>query len=1067
MHAHYAKRSRDRRIAATGIPGAQQLDRRPAAVAQRRLQQAADSSPQVRQLRAVLGPAVVQRQIEDLAETLPEVLRNLALEYNVLAVETPLDQRIAELSKVEHAVYRWLIANKQPDMNELAGAQDVRRMMDTTKAERQRIVAQSIKAQDHAGDGAIPIAGMEKLLSLQQQEVRTLWRSLVEGSGAISIDELGRHGQHEGFRLQVLTEFSRLLEGQFGREMVKDIDTSGHKVVIQPFHLMNDDGDTFKAVATEQGAQKLQRLAEQPPREQEQQYPEHILTDMDETGRRQLFNNLKPEPGQLGVKLSTANDSVYYRFGAGSGATIYMPSDLQDSSQHMAARLADDQGNELASPVFITLGHELGHVLHGQRGAQTGAGFQAPGFFQERTNDEAYHGDAEEYINIEENENALRTEHGLNQRKGHYNIPLRQSQAIQNTLESLRAKVPADRKDLTDRINTLQEDAYKFFENPQRLALMLKDFTVLKQDIARAATPEKKGNCVMMCQRMASSVVQREIVGIDKSLPRDIREIADNYNNLSDEIPLGERMAALSAVEHEAYAWLTANKAPDLGEVDGSPAVRQLMDSAKDERLKIVERSVEKPEQGQIPVAGFEQLEQEEQQQIGAIWQGLVSGQGKIKIIDTDHETQNKYPGFSLQILTEFSRLLEGKYGRTLVKELSESDHRVVIEPFTLRSDSKRSLAAGLLNPDDAENNSLERLPRLPEEAQAAEYPEVDITQLDAAQRVALFNELKPQPGQLGVILVDNGVPAYYKFGKGADVRVMVPTNLNDKSDLKESRMADPAGNELATPVFIALGHELGHGRHMQRGTVTRGVDLAGIFKAQGDRNDYAGNAEEYINIQGTENALRTEHGLGQRRGHYSIPYLQYQQMLEQCNTWIDWAETADELLKLPMYQQILQSLCATEYTLKTGWADPPQLANLRRTFKALPNNIRDQQQQYLQQNFVTHLHAEEKQLIVALLQPEFSFKPNSDIAAILMGLSVQFKHERLRAGIAARTQGFPQYLSGLAAERTSVYSSFEPKVLSIGEAAAEAGTNQDRQKFKKLTTLLSGYNKAAWLFPG
>jgi hypothetical protein len=93
--------------------------------------------------------------------------------------------------------------------------------------------------------------------------------------------------------------------------------------------------------------------------------------------------------------------------------------------------------------------------------------------------------------------------------------------------------------------------------------------------------------------------------------------------------------------------------------------------------------------------------------------------------------------------------------------------------------------------------------------------------------------------------------------GRGSSSVMYLQPYFSDQTLLVE----DKDGNEIAMPVFLVLGHELIHAVHAQDGEMT--PDVAGG----------SGNLpEEYATMHArtgrTENALRREHGLGERYGH-------------------------------------------------------------------------------------------------------------------------------------------------------------------------------------------------------
>ena len=71
-------------------------------------------------------------------------------------------------------------------------------------------------------------------------------------------------------------------------------------------------------------------------------------------------------------------------------------------------------------------------------------------------------------------------------------------------------------------------------------------------------------------------------------------------------------------------------------------------------------------------------------------------------------------------------------------------------------------------------------------------------------------------------------------------------------------------------PEFVTLGHELSHSERMMKGVsvpFASDMDKFG-FQGSGVQKRLWNNAAEYVNIAGTENAIRQEHGIPDRQFH-------------------------------------------------------------------------------------------------------------------------------------------------------------------------------------------------------
>ncbi len=567
--------------------------------------------------------------------------------------------------------------------------------------------------------------------------------------------------------------------------------------------------------------------------------------------------------------------------------------------------------------------------------------------------------------------------------------------------------------------------------------------------------------------KSAQHVVQRQIDGLVDGIPEGILELANDYNLLGDDTEVGERIGNLSVVEHAVYEWLTKNKAPDMSEVVGATAVRNLMDTTKAERQRIVERSVNESQDGSgeggLPIAGFENLEEDVQGQVRDLWRGLIEGTGNIQISNIDSDTGEQHDGFKMKVLVEFSRLLEGKFGRSMVTDINTSQHLVLIEPVHLVNKQNKDFAA---SPVVANLDNLTKLDEPPAVEDAQHYPETEITGMNEEERLKLLNELKPmQDKQLGVRLVDNAVTTYYEFGKGTAVKVTMPSDLSDGSPNKESRLADANRNELATPVFITLGHELGHGIHMQRGTNTQGVTVPNFFGAEDDKKAYKYNQEEYVNIEGNENALREEHGLGIRKGHINIPHLHKERMWQELATWFQWIKGMGALGKLSVYEEINANLKTMDKRIAVEWLNPEELPALMLDFDNLPLEIKTMQFNYLRGNFTKHMYAESDQLILSLHNIHFSF--HESFILMIGAIDMELKYITAQAQEALKSNSLAEFLATIPQQRADFAAAkFTPKIDSIQSKINLEGVDGDQALFDQLTKLLNDFVAVSWLFP-
>lgn len=191
----------------------------------------------------------------------------------------------------------------------------------------------------------------EQITETEFANLQTAWNALKSGSGKIQISENDDGGvAHPGFRQNILGQFGRLMSRPTGRAMVVDLINGSHTVTIRP-------------------------------------------TETESIAFARIGNGALQNPD------GTAN--------VGAGTSIYLDDNLTDDK----VLAFDEHGNDLASPVFIILGHELIHATHNAAGVnQTMSAATVAG-----------------YSNMEEqatvtgpglSENRLRSEHNLGVRHG-------------------------------------------------------------------------------------------------------------------------------------------------------------------------------------------------------------------------------------------------------------------------------------------------------------------------------------------------------------------------------------------------------------------------------------------------------------------------------------------------------------------------------------------------------------------------------------------------------------------------------------------------------------------------
>jgi hypothetical protein len=209
-----------------------------------------------------------------------------------------------------------------------------------------------------------------------------------------------------------------------------------------------------------------------------------------------------------------------------------------------------------------------------------------------------------------------------------------------------------------------------------------------------------------------------------------------------------------------------------------------------------------KPADAKVGQKG-EVIEQAAFTKLEGAWTKIKDGSGKLAVIETD-KNGGAHAGFKATVLPRLGTLMSKPKGRELITGLVNGGKKCTIRP------APGKVFGG------AETNAVGGL----------------------------------GAGAPGV--VTGGVA-----GGGADSFVDLDASVGD-ADVK---VHDAAGNDIADPVYIFLGHELIHARHIAAG----GVDMGAPSDAS-----YGIKEEETTIATGglNENDLRDEHGLTKRHDH-------------------------------------------------------------------------------------------------------------------------------------------------------------------------------------------------------
>lgn len=373
------------------------------------------------------------KQEESQAEQISGIQNFLALYVIEREKTKPNIKRLFSfIDFLDKSINRWFDAHKAPDMKEVPNGPYLLHLHEEVAKEHQGLVEIAYRNPDKV----LPV-NLATLTNEEAIAVHKIWKSIVSGSGNISVV-----GTSE-FQKKTYADLARLLQGRYGRAMVQYLD--GGEVKLQNRTTIGENFD-------DKFGDKEQPLGSYA-------YPRANLKDDKDTSReiivektdlgykeartRDDINRLMLE-GEKGVN----HNGVSYTFGKGSGSLVKIAKEDGNS-------LTDEQLNQILTPSYITLGHELGHAMRNRGGGSfAGTGLETIDKFfaeEEGVADEDTRSlwtDAEEVVNITTSEKKLRQEHELSERRYHATQGAAAQARFQQALEKLLKKVP-DRKYVT------------------------------------------------------------------------------------------------------------------------------------------------------------------------------------------------------------------------------------------------------------------------------------------------------------------------------------------------------------------------------------------------------------------------------------------------------------------------------------------------------------------------------------------------------------------------------------------------------------------------------------------
>ena len=298
-----------------------------------------------------------------------------------------------------------------------------------------------------------------------------------------------------------------------------------------------------------------------------------------------------------------------------------------------------------------------------------------------------------------------------------------------------------------------------------------------------------------------------------------------------------ERLRLLDEVEHLIYHWHSWHiKGREEEAALFTEELLQLLVEVQKEHQEVVKEMVRR----KIPIWVKEQetMLEDLKERIDKLWSGLIEGtspglriEGLVDEKYRDLDVRPFYFDFKYEILAHLARLISRPVGRTLVEELAGVGFRVDILPLPI---SVSSFA--------------ETCPREP---------------------LSLAFVIQEQ----GRIRRNSGNASYINFPrKMSDIEISAYTMERDHYCLKrpDTEMLDHTIKGVRCtllPMFVVLGHELGHCKNNRAGMNRRYMNRR-LFKHF--PKCFWTSVEEEVVILELENMIREEHGLPLRRYHCS-----------------------------------------------------------------------------------------------------------------------------------------------------------------------------------------------------
>ncbi len=312
--------------------------------------------------------------------------------------------RLGVLKEILFSIHEWFDLFKTGDIDSVANTAYLKTVYAEAEQEHQDLIVQISQTQH------LPV-NTQGMHHTEVAKITQIWTDLLAGSGNIEIRETGA-----GFRNRMLASFARLLEGQFGRDMLHDLNADrggGEQKLIVGDNFTNEMGNEERPVS-----EAIPISSTDPQRKNNHK----MKGSSDDNGREDLptynevGNNFNPEDFHDFLVGNDQSELVKWgnearRKGAGTGSYVRIG---QDGGGYNIG----ENDSQIIMPEFVTLGHELGHAQRLLRGAPLHSE-QLDEMGVTDMGEQLLWNNPEEYVNINAVENRIRDEHRLPTRRYH------------------------------------------------------------------------------------------------------------------------------------------------------------------------------------------------------------------------------------------------------------------------------------------------------------------------------------------------------------------------------------------------------------------------------------------------------------------------------------------------------------------------------------------------------------------------------------------------------------------------------------------------------------------------